>query len=100
MEGEVEPPCQLVEELTVGRDWFVFDERQPAKSHEDVVVRFRRLAAERDGNLVVILENEKPNAKCSGFNGLGRVYKCSTTQLAELDTLPRIDGDTAKADGE
>ena len=86
--GKAEPDCAMVTEVSVGRDFFVFDERQPAKSHDDVVVRMRRLAAKADGNLVVILENEPPGGKCSGFNGLGRIYRCTSAQLAALDTLP------------
>lgn len=84
VEGKLEPDCDLVEEITVGREWFVTDERQPAKSHDDVIVRMRRLAAKRGGNLVVILENEPPNAKCSGYNGLGRVYRCDAAALARV----------------
>ncbi len=82
VEGKMEPDCQMVEEVTVGREWFVTDERQPAKSNDDVIVRMRRLAAKKGGNLVVILENEPPNAKCSGYNGLGRIYRCADGQLA------------------
>jgi hypothetical protein len=96
LEGEAEPACSLVSEVSVGRAWFVFDERQPAKSPDDVIVRMRRLAAKAGGNLVVILENEPPNAQCSGYNGLGRIYRCTPTELARLDTLP---ADTAGAAG-
>ncbi|MBK7583393.1 MAG: hypothetical protein IPI67_24785 [Myxococcales bacterium] len=84
VEGKLEPACDFVEEISVGRDWFVTDERQPAVSNDDVVVRMRRLSAKRGGNLVVILENEPPNNKCTGFNGLGRVYRCSAEALAAL----------------
>jgi hypothetical protein len=84
LEGKLEPPCEMLEEITVGREYFVTDERQPAVSSEDVVVRMRRLAARKGGNLVVILENEPPNSQCTGYNGLGRVYRCSATALGEL----------------
>lgn len=84
VEQKIEPDCEMLEEITVGRAWFVTDERQPARSKEDVVVRMRRLAAKRGGNLVVILENEPPNSQCSGYNGLGRVYRCSAEQLSKL----------------
>lgn len=83
-DAKVEPTCDMVEELTVGRDYFVTDERQPAVSKDDVVVRFRRLAAKKGANYVVILENEPPNNNCTGFNGLGRLYRCSDTVLASL----------------
>lgn len=84
LEGKQEPACDMIEEIQVGREYFVTDERQPAVSRDDVVVRMRRLAAKKGGNLVVILENEPPNSKCSGFNGLGRVYRCSDSALAGL----------------
>ncbi len=84
VEQKIEPECEMIEEITVGREWFVTDERQPAQSKDDVVVRMRRLAAKRGGNLVVILENEPPNSKCSGYNGLGRVYRCNAEQLSKL----------------
>ncbi len=38
----------------------------------------------RGGNLVVILENEPPNNQCTGYNGMGRVYRCSAEALAQL----------------
>jgi hypothetical protein len=96
-DAKVEPSCDLVEELTVGRDYFVTDERQPAVSKDDVIVRFRRLAAKRGGNYVVVLENEPPNNQCTGYNGLGRIYRCSETVLA---SLPRGSGraETAKTE--
>jgi len=82
VEGKLEPAdCEMLEEVTVGREWFVTDERQPAVSKDDVVVRMRRLAAKKGGNLVVILENEPPSAKCDGYNGLGRIYRCSASAL-------------------
>ncbi len=84
VEGKLEPKCEMIEEITVGREWFVTDERQPAKSKDDVVVRMRRLAAKKGGNLVVILENEPPGGKCSGYNGLGRVYRCPADELARV----------------
>jgi len=84
VESKMEPSCKMIEELTVGRDYFVTDERQPAVSKDDVIVRFRRLAAKKGGNFVVILENEPPNSKCSGFNGLGRIYQCSADELAKI----------------
>ncbi len=83
-EGKLEPSCELIEEITVGREMFVTDERQPAVSKDDVVVRMRRLAAKKGGNYVVILENEPPNNECTGHNGLGRVYRCSEAVLASL----------------
>lgn len=83
-DAKLEPSCDLVEELTVGRDYFVTDERQPAVSKDDVVVRFRRLAAKKGGNYVVILENEPPNSSCNGYNGLARIYRCSDSVLASL----------------
>lgn len=95
--GTDEPDCTMLAEVSVGHDWFVFDERQPAKSHDDVVVRMRRLAAKANGNLVVILENKPPGGKCSGFNGHGRIYRCSSEQLAALDTLPGSEASEAKA---
>jgi hypothetical protein len=91
---KVEPSCDLVEELTVGRDYFVTDERQPAVSNDDVVVRFRRLAAKKGGNYVVILENEPPNNQCTGYNGLGRIYRCSDSVLA---SLPKSSGGSQTA---
>jgi hypothetical protein len=97
VEGKNEPACEMIEEITVGREWFVTDERQPAKSKDDVVVRMRRLAAKRGGNLVVILENEPPNAKCSGYNGLGRVYRCSDAELAKVAASTGPDEATAAA---
>ncbi len=97
VEGKSEPPCEMIEEITVGREWFVTDERQPAKSKDDVVVRMRRLAAKRGGNLVVILENEPPNAKCSGYNGLGRVYRCSDAELVKVAGGPGPSEETAAA---
>lgn len=84
VEGKLEPACDMIEEISVGREFFVTDERQPAVSNDDVVVRMRRLAAKRGGNLVVILENEPPNSQCTGHNGLGRVYRCSAEALAAL----------------
>ncbi len=84
VEAKFEPTCQMIEEITVGREWFVTDERQPAVSEDDVVVRMRRLAAKKGGNLVVILENEPPSAKCDGYSGLGRVYRCSPEELASI----------------
>ncbi|MFW5739718.1 MAG: hypothetical protein ACOC1F_05070 [Myxococcota bacterium] len=33
VEGNHDPECELLGEVTVGRALFVFDERQPAKSH-------------------------------------------------------------------
>lgn len=83
-EGKLEPSCEMIEEISVGREYFVTDERQPAVSKDDVVVRMRRLAAKKGGNYVVILENEPPNNECTGYNGLGRVYRCSATVLASL----------------
>lgn len=91
IEGKAEPPCEMLGEITVGREWFVTDERQPAVSNDDVVVRMRRLSAKMGGNLVVILENEPPNSECSGYNGLGRVYRCSATTLASLDAKPPVE---------
>ncbi|MEZ4223475.1 MAG: DUF4156 domain-containing protein [Polyangiaceae bacterium] len=99
VEGKLEPGCQMIEEITVGREWFVTDERQPAKSKDDVVVRMRRLAAKRGGNLVVILENEPPGGKCSGYNGLGRVYRCSAEELAKVASGPGPDEATAASVG-
>jgi len=84
LEGKLEPECEMIEEISVGREFFVTDERQPAVSKDDVVVRMRRLAAQRGGNLVVILENEPPNSQCTGHNGLGRVYRCTEAALASL----------------
>jgi hypothetical protein len=84
LEGKLEPECEMIEEITVGREFFVTDERQPAVSKDDVVVRMRRLAAKRGGNLVVILENEPPNSQCTGHNGLGRVYRCTEAALGAL----------------
>jgi hypothetical protein len=84
VEGKMEPACDMIEEVTVGREWFVTDERQPAVSKDDVVVRMRRLAAKKGGNLVVILENEPPNTQCTGYNGLGRIYRCSDAALADI----------------
>ena len=84
VQAKLEPSCKMIEEVTVGREWFVTDERQPAVSKDDVVVRMRRLAAKKGGNLVVILENEPPNGKCDGYNGLGRVYRCSADELAKI----------------
>lgn len=97
VESKLEPACEMVEEISVGREWFVTDERQPAKSKDDVVVRMRRLAAKRGGNLVVILENEPRNAKCSGYNGLGRVYRCSDAELAKVAGGGGPDEETAAA---
>ncbi len=96
-EGKLEPRCEMLEEVTVGRQWFVTDERQPAVSRDDVVVRMRRLAAKRGGNYVVILENEPPSAKCDGYSGLGRVYRCSEAMLAELPRGASKAGETAEA---
>jgi hypothetical protein len=91
-DAKLEPSCDMVEELTVGRDYFVTDERQPAVSKDDVVVRFRRLAAKKGANYVVILENEPPNNNCTGYNGLGRLYRCSDSVLASLPkSTPRTD---------
>jgi hypothetical protein len=91
-DAKLEPSCDMVEELTVGRDYFVTDERQPAVSKDDVVVRVRRLAAKKGANYVVILENEEPNSQCSGYNGLGRLYRCSDSVLASLPkSTPRTD---------
>ena len=87
VQGKDEPACKMIEEVTVGGDWFVTDERQPAVSKDDVVVRMRRLAAKKGGNFVLILENEPPGGKCDGFNGLGRVYRCSPEQLAKIPNL-------------
>jgi hypothetical protein len=84
LESKAEPSCEFIEEVTVGREWFVTDERQPAVNKDDVIVRMRRLAAKKGGNLVVIIENEPPNSQCSGHNGLGRVYRCSDQELAAL----------------
>jgi len=84
VEGKLEPACDMLEEISVGREFFVTDERQPAISSDDVVVRMRRLAAKKGGNLVVILENEPPNSQCTGHNGMGRVYRCSDSALAAL----------------
>jgi hypothetical protein len=55
----------------------------------------RRLAAKKGGNYVVILENEPPNNECTGYNGLGRVYRCSPAVLA---SLPKGRSETAKTD--
>jgi hypothetical protein len=94
-EGKLEPECEMIEEITVGREFFVTDERQPAVSNDDVVVRMRRLAAKKGGNYVVILENEPPNNECTGYNGLGRVYRCAPAVLA---SLPKGRTETAQVD--
>ena len=87
VQAKLEPSCKMIEEVTVGRAWFVTDERTPAVSKDDVVVRMRRLAARKGGNLVVILENEPPSGTCDGYSGLGRVYRCSEDELAKIPNL-------------
>jgi hypothetical protein len=84
VQDKLEPNCKMIEEITVGREYFVTDERQPAVSKDDVVVRMRRLAAKKGGNFVVIFENEPPRSTCDGFSGLGRVYSCSEEVLAKI----------------
>jgi hypothetical protein len=84
VEGAAEPHCESLGDVTVGREYFVTDERQPAQTKGDLVVRMRRLAAKMGGNLVVISENDPPSSKCSGFNGAGQVYRCDAATLAKL----------------
>jgi hypothetical protein len=87
VEKPVEPGCELLGEVSVGREWFVFDERQPAVSEDDVRVRMRRMAAKMGGNFVVIHENKPPDNTCNGHYGWGRVYSCSADQLESVASL-------------
>lgn len=77
----VEPSCEFLGEVSVGREWFVFDERQPAVSEDDVRIRMRRMAAKMGGNFVSIHENKPPDSSCNGHHGWGRVYRCESNEL-------------------
>lgn len=87
VEKPVEPQCEMLGEISVGREWFVFDERQPAVSEDDVRVRMRRMAARMGGNFVAIHENKPPDSTCSGHYGWGRVYRCDPEQLQSVASL-------------
>lgn len=80
--------CKPLGEVSVGKEWFVFDERTPAVSREDTLVRLRNLAAKLGGNLVVVDEIKAPHSECNGFSGAARVYLCPSDSLPPSSEPP------------